>query len=104
MLWQLIPTSMRPWWIHSVKEISNTDKPYNDTTIGSPPSPKGNPLENISFPFGRDEGISFPFGRNEGISFLFGRDERILFPFVRDFISLRKENFVNKIKQIVVRK
>lgn len=38
-LWQMIPTSMRPWWIDAIKEINiHGEFPYRDCTITHPPS------------------------------------------------------------------
>lgn len=39
MLWQLIPSSMRPWWIDAIKDINNHgDDPFRNCTLDYPVS------------------------------------------------------------------
>ena len=38
VLWKLIPVTMRPWWIDSVKVLGGPDRPFSEVTLQSPPS------------------------------------------------------------------
>ena len=35
-LWSIIPSSMRPWWIEGVKDISDNLSPYADVNLNYP--------------------------------------------------------------------